>query len=128
MQAVEDELVRNIPHGGCVFAFTLPDTDAATENTKITLTIAAVGEHDAVAAFYADAKRLTADPVAPDWGATECTYGKILESSATCHLGNFAFAITGDTTAAGLDTPDHFLTWRDHVTAEVVRTLVARIG
>lgn len=122
------DTVRNIPQGGCQFSFALPDRTDSPANTKITLMLSAVDEPDTVAAFYADATRLAGDPVAPPWGATECAYGKSIESSASCYYGNFAFSITGDTTAAGLDTPERFLTWRDEVTAEIVRTLVARMG
>lgn len=122
-----DESVRDVAQGGCLFSFALPDLPASTGNAKISLTLSSIGEATDVAAYYADRKRFSADPVAPQWGAVECTYGKILESSVSCHHGNFAFAVSGDSTAAGLDGPAHFQIWRDRVTAEVVRTLVARM-
>ncbi|MFI8978259.1 hypothetical protein ACIGO9_35635 [Nocardia asteroides] len=126
---IVDESVRNIAQGGCQFAFDLPDLRDSAGNTKITLTFSRVGEENAVAAYYADMKRFSGDPVAPvAWGATECTYGKIIESSVACYHRNFAFAVTGDSTAGGLDSPARFQIWRDEVTAEVVRTLVARMG
>lgn len=124
---IVDESVRNIAQGGCLFGFDLPDLPASSDNAKITVMFSAVGEESAVAAYYADRKRFTGDPVAPEWGATECTYGKIIESTVDCHRGNFAFAITGDSSVGGLDNPARFQIWRDEVTAEIVRTLVARM-
>ncbi|MET9215507.1 MULTISPECIES: hypothetical protein [unclassified Nocardia] len=123
-----DESVRNIAQGGCQFTFDLPDLPASSGNAKITVMFSSVGEESAVAAYYADTKRFTGDPVAPEWGATECTYGKIIESTVACHRGNFAFAVSGDSSVGGLDSPAHFQIWRDEVTAEIVRTLVARMG
>ncbi|MBW0270672.1 hypothetical protein ATM97_06530 [Nocardia sp. MH4] len=124
-----DESVRNIAQGGCLFTFDLPDRPASSGNTKITVMFSSVGEESAVTAYYADMKRFTGDPVAPaEWGATECTYGKIIESTVACHRGNFAFAVSGDSSVSGLDNSARFQIWRDEVTAEIVRTLVARMS
>ncbi|GGN89777.1 hypothetical protein GCM10011610_48310 [Nocardia rhizosphaerihabitans] len=122
------DTVRNIAQGGCLFTFDLPDLPDSSDNAKITVTFSSVGEEAAVAAHYADMKRFTGDPVAPEWGATECTYGKIIESTVACYRGNFAFSVSGDSTVGGLDNPARFQIWRDEVSAEVVRTLVARMG